>query len=424
MKVICDYEPNSWYIKTNIFNISNNSTMYFIRFIHFISLLTISVLPSGSIYNFNVKYLLMGALLSCWLVSTLSRSKVLFRTTKMLLPFLFILSWALLGLTMGVPVGSILSHAVAILSVHLLVSVFTDYARDDNAWLRLSSWFCISAFMISIVKVLLWLLIFSGQLSVDDVWNFVDTVFGFKFITLETEFGSRLHFPIDFLLPISLLITSLQSPQFLKRNSIVRFLFIVLICFAILIAYSRLLWAFSLVFLFIWMRIYKGQASKFVLALIFLIPLLLIYPPIFDAVGVSFDFLSERFNGRHAETSDTVRAAIFVSLTEFFAKSPVIGSGLGSFAGLVRFPNLPWNYELQTYSWFGQFGIVGSFLIFFYLFNLISSINERAAMWPWLIIAWLLVCSVNCFLLTSQGAVILVALMCTSVLIAREMRVD
>lgn len=388
----------------------------FFSLVKFFSTVLIAVLLTGSVYGYNIKIFCIFALLLIYLFSL--SGKYTYREIRLiLLPVPFFIFYFILGLINGVPLYSIFDHFAAFLSVFLVLILLNPINRFNQIDEDIVNGIIFSGFLVSILKIVLWLVVFTGTMSIKEVFDLVYVIFNFKFITLETSIGSRFHFPIDYLLPISLYIFFAKFGR--NTNliwSVLKFFFTSITLIAILFSYSRLLWAYSLIFLIISYRSRLFLNNYFFLAISALPVLLLVNPSVSDFIWMAQEFIYERYFGVHANDSDLVRNEMFDSLVEFFSHSPVIGSGLGSHASLIKFPNSPWNYELQTLSMLGQFGLIGFILIIVYFLYYIDSFNPSSIhVFTLLVfILWFIVNSINCFLLTSQGAIVFLAIRCLS----------
>lgn len=374
-----------------------------------ISIIIIAVLPTGNIYGFNLKIVAVLILLFfflCRLRLGVIGARVFFLSLS---PILFFIVYFLLGLSNGYSQSAILDHLVGFLSVvALCVLLEPERGRLESGGYFVDA-VILSTLIFSLLKSLSWMFVLIGFWEIKDLFDFVVNVFSYEFITLETDIGSRLHFPIDYILPIGLKFYFMKYGCNTKIKKIFGIFLMALVALAIVVAYSRLLYGYAVIttIIFYRMNIYR-------LASVFLIISLLLYllSGGIDYFQLVIDFLYERFFGVHAKDSDSVRLTMFDELYRLFANSPLIGSGLGSHPEFIRFEEAPWNYELQTMSMIAQFGVVGFLLIIIYFSYYLEVSKNIIFAFPavMMFLIWMGVNSINCFFLTSQGGCILVSI--------------
>ena len=380
-----------------------------VRQVVFLSILTIAVLPTGSVYGFNIKICAI-ALLLLWFLVGLRRGVIDGRAGILALsPIVFLIFYFLLGLSNGYSAASVSDHLIGFLSV-ISLCVITEPRGIPEASKRVVANALIAAvFLVSFLKVLAWLLVLIGYWNIGELFRFVVDVFSYEFITLETDMGSRFHFPIDYLLPIGLKLYFMQVNYDKNINKIVSIILTVFVVLAIAISYSRLLYVYTLLTT---LMLYRISIWKIATILIPSVLILYIWIDVFKYVQLVVEFLYERFFGIHASDSDSIRVEIFTALYHLFSESPIIGSGLGSHPSYIRFEDSPWNYELQTMSMVAQFGVIGFSLIMIYLSFYFEVFKQLKLHSPVLLmfILWMGVNSINCFFLISQGGCVLVAM--------------
>lgn len=380
--------------------------------LYFIAIFLIGVLPGSSVYGYSVKYGI-AFLLVC-IIANVAVGGASIGTVKLsrliVYPACFLFCYALVALYNGVDAGSIVSHGASIGGVVLIC--LCAFLHFDNRYraAAVSAILAISVFN-SLVKISVWSLVFLGDITIWDFHEYVERVFDFKFIALESEIGARIHFPIDYLLPVAWYFSA-PSRFDIGGSSIIRILryaLVTVIGLAIIISYSRLLWVYSLVSLFIFYRWRVRAAIVMIMSLVMMVPLFSLL--FMDRITSVFMILRERFFGQHAATSDSIRSRMFSELYHFFSEQPVFGGGLGSHPNYIRFEHLPWNYELQTLSLLGQFGVVGFclFVVYFFYYLGFFESNKLKVRIGMILGVWLAINSINCFMLTSQGGVIMLA---------------
>jgi len=192
--------------------------------------------------------------------------------------------------------------------------------------------------------------------------------------------------------------------------------------FSLFITYSRYLWvfgAFAVLSGFLVSILHKKyrietiSSDLFKINLLFSILLIslfslflvvLIYPGIMDVV-------IERFSGRHSIASDLIRKQISLALWKVIEEYPLFGKGMGSYsAELIRFDEVPWNYELQWMALLMNFGVIGVLylvFLFFIVYRIILyRVNLVAISIATLFTFWISSAFFNCFLLSSSGGVV------------------
>lgn len=396
-----------------------------LRIVKFFSTVLIAVSLTGSIYGLNVKLISIFTLLIFYLLSWSGKyTTKQFNLIVLAIPFL--LFYFILALINEVPLFSIIDHFEAFFSVLLVLTLLNPVNKLNQIDEDILNGIIFSGALICVLKIGLWLTVLMGLISIKEVFDLIYDIFKFEFITLETDIGSRFHFPIDYILPLSLILFNAKSrTKTVVFGANIKFLFSAVTVLAIVLSYSRLLWAYSLLVFLMTFKI-KDLASYYLLLFSSaMVGLVLIHPSILEYLSTVLDFIYERYFGVHANESDSARNIMFESLLEMFNRSPLIGSGLGSHSSFIKFPDSPWLYELQTFSLLAQFGVIGfiliiSYLIYYFEFFKPSKLHGMAFK---IFLVWLIVNSINCFLLISQGAIILIAIKCIDFYDAKK-RID
>lgn len=369
------------------------------------------LLPSGSIYGVNVKLaisVIALLLMACYLPKEGVEKKFLYALMGLIS---FLLFYTLIALNNGIPGQDIISHGTAISSLFLLIYLPTFAiskkiaSKDEIIKIIFISLFVFSLFKLSI-STAIWL----GH-EPTQVRLLLESIFGVSFIGLDTGSFYRVHWPADYLLPPALYFILQNKQPHYPFGKLQKNIFLAVFILAIIIAYSRLLYVYSLTAIALAFILANKDNNKKILIIALLVPTVLIYL-LYSNSNMIADFISLRYSGEFAKSSDATRDAMLNALLQSFYDNFLLGRGLG--AGTIGYINIeavPWYFELQWLSIAMQFGIMGFIpILALALAPAVISLNiNRSKYNLGLIIIyffWLMVGIFNGFMLTSAGGVI------------------
>lgn len=375
------------------------------------------LMPSGSLFGFNIKILLSILILILITMQILLDGKLNLFLLSIILYFgLFISLTSVVSLLNNVPIDSLTSEMSALLST-ILPILFGRYVLNKK--------YCTKYFMIyflifiisiySIAKITVIISIYIGYFSIFDYIELIKMIFGVQPIYLETDSLVRLNEASDYIIPWAILILIRNQLQYKLLN----FILICIFISAIIISYSRYLWLYSFLVVVIYYLIPKHNLLIAINIKKITREIFLFFTIIVSAIFVIpwleiFNVLEERFFGKYADMSDLPREWMLNSLLIRISESPLIGGGMGSYdVDYIRFDNTPWNYELQWLALTANFGILFDVVVLLILGIWIANVLNRKYLLRsdkyiliTLAIGWLFVGFFNCFLLNSAAGVI------------------
>lgn len=368
------------------------------------------VLPSGSVYGLNIKLIIAVSSLLLFAIYILTDGVNKGFLYSFIGLFIFLTSYALIALKHGVEDKDIISHGIAISSLFLVITIplFSISKRIINHEELIKIIF-ISLAVFSILKISMSLIIVSGT-PAEQVQLIFESIFGVSFIGLDTGTFYRVHLTSDYLLPIALYLLLQKNQKHYPSSEIKKKIYLLIFILAIIVSYSRLLYAYTLIaatFAFV----LSQQNNKKIIASMFALPIVLIYF-LSSQDNILIGFITERYSGEFAQSSDGGRTRMLNALLQTFEGNIVFGRGLG--AGTPSYSNIenvPWYFELQWLSFAMQFGISGFLLILsLALYPAIKILSKNISKYQisllGLYLFWLMVGIFNGFMLTSAGGTI------------------
>lgn len=371
------------------------------------------LLPTGSVYGFNVK-ILLGILVGLtWLLSIIKvHDEKKIKQFCMFISFILLLIFYFtLAQYRSIEISSSISHFTAIVSTFILF--FFPWCLIDGGSVRadrLLHFLINVVFLHALIKCLIVFSVLVGIIDPLSLFDFIEKVFDYRPITIDTGVYLRLNVPSDYTLPVTLFFIINSKFFGLKFKKYKILLFSLTIVFAVIFSYSRYLWLYGFFALLISLtEVFTYFSVKAKTCFIFTILISILSSGIYYS-DIS-DFISDRYFGENAGKSDSYRDDMGPALWDEISLHPTLGGGLGSHSkSLVRFVDTPWNYELQWLSFLMHFGFIGLsivliFLSYFFRFCLI--IRHREILYlSMLYFLWLSVGFFNCFLLTSSAGVV------------------
>lgn len=367
------------------------------------------VLPTGSIYNINVKIFILAMLVFSFLLYGRIKKQEIYLFCIFVASLLF---FSLMGFLKGNDSRFVIQEFTSIFTVSLIILVFNNIvsAKIITSQEIIKSIVYISLFH-AIERVLAQSFILVGIFTLEEYIVFIEGIFNYRLINLDTDFIPRINSSNDFILPIALyvLLQSRFNGDFmLLKNKYLTDIAVFLLLICIVGTYSRFLWFFAIVVvLFAYIRC-NLPASRKITVLSIIAAILVFF------LGENFiTIFQERFFGEAASQSDSLRILMFDALVPAVFNNPIFGEGLGYYnPHYYRFEEMRWSYELQWLSLTAQTGIIGVLAYIIYLYKVtgflhIKNIKNSYALFIFMAI-WLSSGFFNNFLLTSFSAVMYV----------------
>lgn len=241
-----------------------------------------------------------------------------------------------------------------------------DFSRREDIWVKIR----VVVFYSLLAFVFLHIILYGMSLASPQLlevageflrllWEPQDaTVEFFVFLTPLDSGVVRVYFGSSFLLLLGLYFAVEKYRSPIRKCSICRIAFFLLVVFALWATNTRSLLLGAVVFVFaspLFARAVRRIPWNFLsLTLLIVAPFFLSFMlvPTFDA-----QMLANL--GIAREGSDDLRADQFLPLFEAFSDSPLFGQGFGSSVALIRSEETPYSYELSILALFMKIGIVG-----------------------------------------------------------------
>lgn len=368
-------------------------------------------LPSGSIYNANIKIYLSFVIFPLCIIIVIKKGIEFRHLIAIFGVTFFLLLFTTVGILNNIPIVDIKTHAIAFLSLISVIfpSIYLVHKKVISTDILLHTIY-FSVIIETLLKGAVILYLIQGHSLVATKIE-IEDIFGVSFIGLETNTLYRINLPIDYILPLILYLSAPYNRFKKNTNHLLRLTVFILAFISVVLSYSRYLWIYSLIAIFL--PLFFKNTKSINSSTFFIIPALFFLLILFSLMP--YDFFIDRFTGEFAHSSDETRKMMFPAILDTFYKHPVLGLGLGSSTkGFTNIAEVPWYYELQWLAFAMQFGTLGLLVLFFtsVIFiwfkatpiNSLHMISIRV-----LYIFWISVGFVNGFMLTSSGATIFLA---------------
>ncbi|MFE0756218.1 O-antigen ligase family protein [Inquilinus sp. NPDC058860] len=266
----------------------------------------------------------------------------------------------------------------------------------------------------SVVKIIIDVFVAFEIIQTQLLFTTVRQTLGAAFISTGIVFGLiRINLPPDFGIPIVLFCTLAAPKLGVRISKLFQIIAIILLMIAVLIAYSRYLWAVTFLAV-LFATLIMGRRLFFALAIIATI-----------VVGAAasnqaiVDAVEERFFSYSVEHSDNIRINQQHALTEAIVEDPLLGKGLATYVSrLVRSKNSPYSYELQIMATAMQYGLIGIIPILLFMASFISLVRSRDALVCSAIyvtyLFWLMAGFTNPSLIGRAAAMVFVVFICVA----------
>jgi hypothetical protein len=331
------------------------------------------LLPTGSLFGINVKFICFFLLFPIAVSKHLADSK----TTLSKVSLLFVVPAALL-------VWILIAQAYeasAALSYFQFKDIATTFA---SCWL--ASVFCrnrkgasirflrtvlIAEIVACLIKITLLGYCFYKGISVALMVDSISDFFGTRLMSMDFDSAlGRIQFGADGLIPICIYML-LRYRTKLRVGSMSAVIMFLLLAISLVFTFSRYFWGFAALAFSLGMIFGKKDYFHLSVIILLCIVVLVSLPAVIDLYQI-------RFSDAIAGGSDSIRIDQIAALKRFFLDAPLLGHGYGSYTSeLIRSPDLQYGYEVQLYALAGQEGIFGlllmGVLLLFYYYPLWSN---------------------------------------------------
>ena len=319
-------------------------------------ILMLVLLPSGSVFGLNVKFL--------WFFFLLPVAVSFFFAQRQATRFRLALSFAIPGillcwLLLSQFYGFDPAYAIAQYK-DLMVTILSCWfaalfcAEGQTATVYFLRVVVFSEVVASLLKILLLMYAFGRGIPVTEVVDLIHRVFGVSLMTMDFEsMLGRIQFISDGLIPVCIFAV-LRYRKELRFHATSAIAMLLLLLISDFFSFSRYFWGYTV--LAVVLGLVFGRKDFFQLSLITILSVVsLASLPLLTTV------IELRFSTTVVSVSDQERVTQVSALKDFFSSSPVFGHGLGSYTTrVIRNDEAPYSYEDQLLALVGQVGIVGT----------------------------------------------------------------
>ncbi|NYF91230.1 O-antigen ligase family protein [Tunturiibacter empetritectus] len=317
------------------------------------------LLPTGSLFGINIKFICFFLLFPIALSKHLADSK----TTLSKVSLLFVVPGALLVWILIAQVY----EANAALSYFQFKDIATTFAscwlvsvfcrNRKGADIRFLRTVLIAEIVACLIKITLLGYCFYKEIPVSLMIDSISDFFGTKLMSMDLDSAlGRIQFVADGLIPICIYML-LRYRTKLKISSVSAVVMFFLLAVSLVFTFSRYFWGFAALAFSLGMIFSKKDHFHASVITLLCIVLLVSLPVIVDLYQI-------RFSDAIAGGSDSVRTEQIPALERFFLDAPLLGHGYGSYTpDVIRSSDLQYGYEVQLYALAGQEGIIGLLLM-------------------------------------------------------------
>ena len=275
-----------------------------------------------------------------------------------ILMLMFVFYSFALGNNMGDIIGQTRDIILALTVAFFLVAAAKDIGTNRVCYNVAKVCFVI----VAILKIILLSYSILTGTSLLLIIEQIQKIWDIQMMTLGTEGSAvgRIQIPIDSVVPYFLYFYAKEI--FETKKSKVGLIFFGLLCFSMLLTYSRLIWAQSALFIFLSILVEMRMRAKVKLIIsVLLISLVVIYlTPFGDTITAIVNSRVGGDSNKTNQASDLDRILQNAGLWAEVVKAPVFGHGLGYYIPtLVRSDSNRYLYESQTLSMLMDFGYIG-----------------------------------------------------------------
>lgn len=336
----------------------NSQTSNLIKNLYLVSILLISILPTGTLFNIPIKILVTFILILSF-IYTLYQYRLMISKNIILSTFLGISILFLYTILGSINFGYIalveLKFILTTLILTLIVYIFHTEIFSKQFFFQIYSYTTFSIFLIKIIAYIYAYLNGGREAGV----AFYHLLFNLDIVSMDLPFGMfRLYLLTDIIAAFYPFVLSWAVKEKIVSNSFTTNLILFASIFVVLSSFSRYLIAVSFIGIFLYTYIRKNLL-KFIISLL---PFLFITLYLFyDAI---IAFIELRFLSNANEISDDIRSEQTAVLINLFFESPYFGFGIGAYdSNYIRSITNPFSYEKQILSFLPKVGFIGMVMI-------------------------------------------------------------
>jgi len=322
-------------------------------------ILMLVLLPSGSIFGFNVKILWFFLLLPLAVRFFFAqRQATRFHLSLLFAIPGFLFCWLLISQVYGFePAFAIDEYKYLITTILSCWFAALFCAEGQTETLYFIRIVVFSEVTASLVKALILIYALVRGVSVIEVADIIKHIFGVSLMTADFESAlGRIQFISDGLIPVCIF-AALRYRKQLRFNAASAIVMIILMLISDFFSFSRYFWGFTLLAIVLGLAFGRKDFFQFSLIAILSAVSLLSLPFVTQVIAL-------RYSTTVVDYSDQERIRQVGALEDLFSSSPVFGHGLGSYTTrVIRNDETYWGYENQLLALAAQVGVVGIALL-------------------------------------------------------------
>ncbi len=333
-------------------------TYSLIKYLYFISILLISVLPTGTLFNIPIKILVTFILILSFIYAVyqykLMISKNMILSTSLGISILFL--YTILGSINFAYIALVeLKFILTTLVLTLIVYIFHTKIFSKQFFFQVYTYTTFSIFLIKIVAYIYAYLNGGREAGV----AFYHLLFSLDIVSMDLPFGMfRLYLLTDIIAAFYPFVLSWATKEKIVSNSFTTNLILIASMFVVISSFSRYLIAVFFIGIFLYAYTRKNLSKLIISVLPFLF---IIFYLFHDTIMA---FIELRFFSNANEISDDIRSEQTGALINLFFESPYFGFGIGAYdPNYIRSIVNPFSYEKQILSFLPKIGFIGIAMI-------------------------------------------------------------
>lgn len=379
-------------------------------------------LPTGTLFNIPIKFLIVGLLLMCLVFyDSLKLNSISWILAFVILLLIF---WSVIAIFNGYGESTfncLKSFLSLVLTLWISIILYCSHIIGFQKCIKYLS---VSSILLLFGKIFFEFYFMALDTNVEVEIEILTKLFATQPMTAHFYLGTiklhRIWYTNDAFVYVYFLYYLISSKRFYKKLGLIFF-----VAFFTLITYSRMYmiqFALCLSIAFL-LDVFYGKNGTRKIALCVLIGVITIMLVILAKNTGSFgeqifDLLNERFSGNTAEYSDEIRTVQFEYILSAIMERPLLGWGTGAYLkNYIRSQISLYGYELEYLSFFMQFGIIGFILIIGSLLFVVFKMCMAGKMFKKLywfslfsIVFWAIKPIYNPTFLSSASAAVLIAI--------------
>ncbi|MBT1427383.1 hypothetical protein MRO97_07495 [Dickeya dianthicola] len=325
------------------------------------------LLPTGSVWGVNVKFLFLFLLLGATL---LDKGRGVVKIIIGLLPAVtLILIFSLITEFNGRYTLVSVEQTKDLLVFFLMVTLGYALVKPENRYEVIVKTIIRCLVVLGLFKILIFFYAALSGRGVSFIVQGISTFFNTSLMTMESDdvVVSRINFMSDYLIPAALY---LSLREVLIKKTLWKEWGVIFILFSsLIISMSRFLWAAGFLCLFLALiSNYKKYKSFFIICVMVSLAVFLLSLPSVQ------DLIEFRFLSKGVTESDLTRTLQYNGIVKHFIEYPLLGNGIGYYIpDLIRSHLSLYSYELQIPALYMQMGIIGASSIILIVLTILFS---------------------------------------------------